>query len=236
LWGTPHDARHRYPRGVGTDHGDSRRRAQVAATRQAILDAAERLFAEHGLHAVSNRQISAAAGQGNNAAVGYHFGSKDQLVREIVRRRSAPIEAIRQEMVAAVADSDMLRDWIACVVEPVVRYAVSLPQPTWYFRFNAQVATDPALGRALAEEAMTAPALASTVAGIARCLPPLADDVRAARNEMTALLIVQLYAVREREVAADPATAADQWSTLATTLVDALTGLWTAPVRRADRR
>ncbi|WP_416969054.1 hypothetical protein [Streptomyces sp. 4F14] len=28
------------------------------------------------MHAVANRQISRAAGQGNNAAVTYHFGTK----------------------------------------------------------------------------------------------------------------------------------------------------------------
>ncbi|MFE1785580.1 TetR family transcriptional regulator [Streptomyces sp. NPDC059506] len=46
------------------------RAEQVGATRQQILTAAERLFAEQGLYAVSNRRISAAAGQGNNTAAG----------------------------------------------------------------------------------------------------------------------------------------------------------------------
>lgn len=45
------------------------RGAQVGATREALLVTAERLFAERGVHVVSTRQISAAAGQGNNAAV-----------------------------------------------------------------------------------------------------------------------------------------------------------------------
>jgi cytochrome P450 len=51
-----------------------------------ILATTERLFAERGIHAVSNRQISEAAGQGNSAAVGYHFGTKADLVRAIARR------------------------------------------------------------------------------------------------------------------------------------------------------
>ena len=37
-------------------------------TREAILSAAEWLFAERGMYAVSNRQISEAAGQATNAA------------------------------------------------------------------------------------------------------------------------------------------------------------------------
>ena len=50
---------------------------RASSTQEAILVAAERLFAEHGVFAVSNRQVSEAAGQGNNAAVGYHFGTND---------------------------------------------------------------------------------------------------------------------------------------------------------------
>lgn len=47
------------------------------------MTAAERLYAEHGVFGMSNRQVSEAAGQGNNAAVGYHFGTKTDLVRAI---------------------------------------------------------------------------------------------------------------------------------------------------------
>jgi AcrR family transcriptional regulator len=50
-------------------------------TRERILTAAERLFAEHGVSAVSNRQVAEAAGQGNTAVVGYHFGTKADLIR-----------------------------------------------------------------------------------------------------------------------------------------------------------
>lgn len=52
-----------------------RRAEQVSATREALLTAAERLFAERGVQAVAHRQISVAAGQRNQAAVNYHFGS-----------------------------------------------------------------------------------------------------------------------------------------------------------------
>ena len=51
-----------------------------SATRDRLLDAAERLFAERGLHAVSNRQVAEAAGQGNTAVVGYHVGTWTDLV------------------------------------------------------------------------------------------------------------------------------------------------------------
>src|SRR5437588_5237728 len=95
------------------------RNERVTATREAILTAAERLFAEHGVFAVSNRQVSEAAGQGNNAAVGYHFGTKADLVRAIERRHREPIERLREDMVAQTRHSEDTRSWVACLVRPL---------------------------------------------------------------------------------------------------------------------
>lgn len=53
-----------------------------------ILDAAERLFMENGYEATSMRSITGAA-EVNLAAVNYHFGSKEALLREVFRRRLA---------------------------------------------------------------------------------------------------------------------------------------------------
>lgn len=55
-------------------------------TRWRILDAAETLFVEHGLEATSMRMITTTAGV-NLAAVNYHFGSKENLIQEVFRRR-----------------------------------------------------------------------------------------------------------------------------------------------------
>src|SRR5690606_1868523 len=62
-------------------------------TRDAILDAAERLFAEQGHDNTSMRQITQAAGV-NLSAVNYHFGSKDALVEAVLQRR---LEALNDE-------------------------------------------------------------------------------------------------------------------------------------------
>ncbi|MCK6407330.1 MAG: TetR/AcrR family transcriptional regulator [Rhodocyclaceae bacterium] len=55
-------------------------------TRERILDAAERLFMESGYEGTSMRMITGEAGV-NLAAVNYHFGSKEALLREVFRRR-----------------------------------------------------------------------------------------------------------------------------------------------------
>jgi AcrR family transcriptional regulator len=63
-------------------------------TKQKILDTAERLFGEQGYDATSLRQITGEAGV-NLAAIHYHFGSKDELLDEIVKRKVGPINAER---------------------------------------------------------------------------------------------------------------------------------------------
>jgi len=70
-----------------------------AETREKILDAAEALFAEHGFEGASMRMITARAGV-NLAAVNYHFGSKENLLREIFRRRLAEITEERRRRLA----------------------------------------------------------------------------------------------------------------------------------------
>lgn len=57
-------------------------------TRERILDVAERLFMAHGYEGTSMRMITSAA-EVNLAAVNYHFGSKEALLREVFRRRLA---------------------------------------------------------------------------------------------------------------------------------------------------
>jgi AcrR family transcriptional regulator len=61
-------------------------------TRTQLLDAAERLFAERGFHGTSVRAITDLAGA-NLAAVGYHFGSKAELMTAVARRVIEPINA-----------------------------------------------------------------------------------------------------------------------------------------------
>src|ERR1700733_15282934 len=61
-------------------------------TRTRILDAAEHLFAERGFRGASARATTALAGA-NLAAVGYHFGSKAELLAAVARRVIEPINA-----------------------------------------------------------------------------------------------------------------------------------------------
>ena len=68
--------------------------SQSIATRDRLLDVAERLFAQRGIDATSLRAITTAA-EANLASVNYYFGSKDALFSEILARRITPVNAER---------------------------------------------------------------------------------------------------------------------------------------------
>ncbi len=203
---------------------------QAGATRDLLLTTAERLFAERGVYTVSNRQIGEAAGQGNNAVVGYHFGTKADLVREIARKHAQQIERLRVKMVAGAAGSTDVRDWVACMVCPTTEHLAELGNPTWFARFNAQVMTDPALREIVTEESLASPALVETIDELNRCLPALPTDVRLERGDMARQLIVHMVAERERALAEDIATPRANWHEASSGLIDAITGLWLAPL------
>ncbi|MEU9121022.1 TetR family transcriptional regulator [Streptomyces sp. NPDC048506] len=210
--------------------GKTVRAEQVRETRERILSAAERLFAERGVHAVSNRQVSEAAEQGNNAAVGYHFGTKADLVRAITRQHTERIEQARLRMLAELDGASELGDWVACLVRPTTEHLAASGSPTWFARFCAQVMTDPALQDVVAEESLASPALRQTLDGLNRCLPDLPADVHVERGAMARQLIVHTCAERERALAEHAATSRATWHDAATGLIDAIVGLWRAPV------
>lgn len=190
---------------------------------------AERLFAEQGVAAVSNRQVSEAAGQANNFAVGYHFGTKADLVLAIVRRHAPSIEQRRAELLSAIRGSSDLRDWLGCLVRPLTEHLASLGSPSFYARFIAQAMTDPAFRRVVVDETFTSASLQETIEGVTRLMPVLPEDVREERSAMSRQLIVHMCAERERALHAGTATPRPTWEAAAVGLMDALVGLWRAP-------
>lgn len=90
--------------------------------KEQIICAAERLFAAHGFDGVSMREVGAEAGSGNNSAVQYHFGSKEQLVAAIFQYRLPFLEE-RREALIAERQPDNLRSWVECYVLPILEQA-----------------------------------------------------------------------------------------------------------------
>lgn len=75
--------------------------SRAALTSTAILDAAERLFARQGHDKTSMRQITAEADV-NLASINYHFGSKEQLIQAVFKRRISILNEERLRMLDAL--------------------------------------------------------------------------------------------------------------------------------------
>lgn len=72
-------------------------------TRERILDAAWGLFAERGFEDVSVRDVTTTAGV-NLASVSYHFGGKEGLIQETVKRCMNPINRYRIKLLDEAAE------------------------------------------------------------------------------------------------------------------------------------
>lgn len=89
-------------------------------TKSRILDAAEELFAEEGFNA-SLRKITSRA-QVNLASIHYHFGSKDELIYALFKRRIDPMNKERERLLADVdlTSADALEQVIRAFLKPAI--------------------------------------------------------------------------------------------------------------------
>lgn len=114
-----------------------------AATKAAILAAAERLFALEGFQKVSVRDITAEAGV-NLASMNYHFGSKDALLFEIFRRRSAELNRERARLLHTARDDHDGRPPVRAILHALFAPPVMWSAPdhdrriSWQFLIRAR--------------------------------------------------------------------------------------------------
>ena len=201
-----------------------------AITRDLILDAAERLFAERGLLAVSHRQIGEAAGQGNNSVVGYHFGGRTELVLAILHRHTVAVERLRGDLLTELHPRSPLHNWVECLVRPLPSHLATLGGQSWHARFLAQAGTQPLLREVVTAEAKASPTQREALDGVVRLLPALPAGVRAERAAMSRQLVVHMCAERERTLHDGSTPPQAAWESTTAGLVDAIVGLWLAPV------
>lgn len=106
-------------------------------TRDALVATAERLFAEHGLDAVSMRRINREAGQLNTSSIHYYFGSREAVVEAVVERRMSGVNQRRLAMIEQTKGQPIeLADIVACYVRPLAD--VGAGDGGAYVRFLAQ--------------------------------------------------------------------------------------------------
>ncbi len=199
---------------------------RTTRTRQLLLDAAEMMFAEHGIAGVSNRQISEAAGQGNNYAVGYHFGTKTELVRAILHHHSVRLDELRARIIAEVGEDTDSRGWLRCLIQPQVEYLGTLRRPSYFARFCVQVASEPTMTNLLYEEAFASEAISRILDGFYGSLPALPAGAVEVRDLITRNSIIVTLADLERALNGEEAP---DWRALCEAMIDAMVGMWSAP-------
>jgi AcrR family transcriptional regulator len=98
--------------------------SESSETKTTLLDAAEMVFADQGISGASVRAITQKAGA-NLAAVHYHFGSKQNLVRAVFSRRLGPLNRERLELLdacdTASGEPHSLRSIVRAFVSPVLQ-------------------------------------------------------------------------------------------------------------------
>lgn len=114
----------------------------MSSTRDRLVAAAEALFAAQGIGGVSLREIVRAAGAGNSSALQYHFGDRDGMLRAVLARHTAEIEARRHALLDACEPTPELRPLTAALVLPL---AAKLADPSGrdYLRIHAELTHRP---------------------------------------------------------------------------------------------
>ena len=93
-----------------------------ADTKERLLCAGERLFAEQGIHRVRVRDLNELAGQRNSSALHYHFGSRMGLVEAILTRHEAVVDARlsqRLDELEAQPEPASIRSLVDAIVRPL---------------------------------------------------------------------------------------------------------------------
>ncbi|HWQ52471.1 MAG TPA: TetR/AcrR family transcriptional regulator [Bryobacteraceae bacterium] len=146
-------------------------------TKEKILDAAERIFSEHGYAAASLRAMIADAGV-NLAAVHYHFGSKEKLLIEVVRRRVGPINDERLRLLddcerAAAGGPPELEKVLEAFLAPTM-VVFRHPQGPVFVRLMGRMYVDSVLGNLVRN--VFSDVVERFTAALHRALPELPRD------------------------------------------------------------
>lgn len=150
----------------------------AGSTRERLLNIAEQRFGDGGYEGTSLRAITVAAGA-NIAAVNYHFGSKEALLRAVVARAMAPVNTERGRRLDHLeANGDLtIERVIRAYVEPGLELSLRRgEQGTTAARFIGRVAFDPSRRIRELYAAEAGPVQARYLAALQAALPRAAPE------------------------------------------------------------
>ncbi len=164
-------------------------RLERGDAQDAILDAAEVVFADNGFHGATTRAIAEHA-RANAALIHYYFGSKEALYEAVVARRAGAINAERRARLTALHAQNALT--LETVLDALLRPTVALGRDpgrggAHYARLlgHAASGTDERSRRLTAAHYNAiAQVFIAEIAGVVPCLSP-ANTVRGYLNAVS---------------------------------------------------
>ena len=175
---------------------------EAAGTKERVLDAAQELFGRRGLEGTSLRAVTAAAGV-NLAAVNYHFGSKEELFRAVIRRAMGPVTDEHRRRLEELGEDPSVEELLDAFVTPFM-LLVSAQDDRSLARLVGRILTDPdpELRRRTLEQTTETDAMYLEAFG--RALPRLSEDELLFRfYNILATVVFQLIGITTTEPAAE---------------------------------
>ena len=209
----------------------------ATVTRERLLRAGERLFAQHGSDAVRVREINVLARQRNSSALHYHFGSRDGLLGAILARHREPIEARRSAMLDRLEADGRTDDLRAIVETMIVPFTGELATGSGrdYLRILPQVTGRLQLPAGKLPDTFGRDGIRRSLRYAHRCLPELTPKWREER--LVVVIDFMAYATSRRahdiELGAPFRLPEEQFIA---NIVDMLVGGLLAPVTEPDAR
>jgi AcrR family transcriptional regulator len=206
--------------------------------RDQLIAAAERLFAESGIDAVSLRQINVEAGQKNSSAAHYHFGSKEALLLSIYSVRMAKVNVHRLEAIEDIEQNGLENDvseLVGAIVLPIVAEIDADDSGQHYIRFMAQAIGHPQLDLVELWQQEHSSGLAKVLDMLRKALPDVPDPIFGQRFGLAFEQIVHSLADREKLRRSPNNTFEIDSALFVSNLIDCISGAMSAPMSARTR-
>lgn len=204
-------------------------------TRQLLVDAATREFAECGVHTASLLEVTKKAGQRNRGAVHYHFGTREGLLVAVLEEQ---VEFLAQRERDLLTVARRRPGDLASVVEAFVRPSVELADQGWKGRCYLMilcelVEDDPDSTHPDVRDALERSGGYEAFELFEERMPAMPDALRAERMSLATSFILRASADRaraaERATPSRPQLATEEFIA---NLVSMAVGMVSAPVPR----
>jgi AcrR family transcriptional regulator len=165
-------------------------------TRERLLDAAQELFAQTGSWTTPLARVVRAAGQRNQSAIQYHFGSREELIYALIERDRVREVQERQARLDAVSGDVELRTAVTTLVRPS---CAGLTEQRG--RRLRMIIAD--VARGISDDQLADPRptdLARTIRIVEKAMPSMPRRARTTRIAAAMRLLIEMTAARARTI------------------------------------